>query len=232
MRRHKLIRLAHVGPVLALALGVSGSKAAEEDDLVAADTLTTEQLTFVSQSGKEIVQHLEKARKELDRSNFTRARWETGKARAILGRVREKSPSLSLHDRIATALKELRSGAKPKRETLLPIYAELDVTENTMDVADVRSYVDKARAGVDGGDVEVAEDNLLEASARVQYTEIDLPIEETYHGLSRALIQMQNKQPMAAKVTLSDAEKHIQGFIVIASDSIEDATSDVSAGPE
>lgn len=226
-----LFKLAYVGPVLVLALGVPASNAAE-DVLLAVDTLTTEHRTFISQSGTEIVAHLEKASADLGRNDWTGARWETGKARAILDRVREKSPSLRLQDRIAVALKELRSGGKPKRETLLPIYAELDATQDTMDVTDVRSFVDKAGAAADAGDVETVENNLIEASARVRYTEIDLPVEETQTLLTRAMIQIQGKDMMAAKASLSDAKQQIKGFVTIASGSMENEVSDVSAGPE
>lgn len=232
MHEQKLFRLVSVGSVLALVLGLSASALAEEDEVLSADALSTEHLTFISQSGTEIVAHLDKARADLDRNDWTRAHWETGKARAILGRVREKSPSLRIQDRIAAALKELRSVAKPKRETLLPIYAELDAAQSTMDVADVRTFVDKAGAGADRGEVETVEDNLLEASTRVRFLEIDLPIEETYSRLTRALIELRNKDLLAAKATLREAQQHIQSFVQIASRSMEEDTSDVSAGPE
>jgi hypothetical protein len=216
-----------------LLLVVSGSQAAEEEAFVATETLTKEDSVYVSRSGQSIVVHIGNARAALDRGDWMRARFETGKARAILGRVREKSPRLNLRDRIAAALQDLGSGSKPKAEALLPIYAALDVVKKSEDITDVRAYVDKAKAGAAAGDAGAVEDNLVEASARIRYLEIDLPIEETYSRLTRTLFQITEKDLLSASATLRDAAQHIQTVVEIASSSEEEEDlSAVSAAPE
>jgi len=219
-----------------LLTGASAASAIEEtgNDFLAIDTLTTEQRDFVSKSGAEIVSQVEKARADLDKLNWMGARWNTAKARSILSDVREKSPSLRIQDRIAAAVKFLKGGGTPKPESLLPIYAEIDSVKNVEDFADVRTRVDQARARIAAGQIDEATDALVEASSVVRYTEIDLPIEESYSRLTRAMVQLDRRDVDAAKQTLREAGDHIQVFTTVAMSGMDeavDATSAVGAGP-
>jgi len=216
---------------------VSAASAIEEEatDFLSLDTLSTEQLDFVSKSGAEIVAQVEKARAELEKLNWMAARWNTAKARSILADVREKSPSLRIQDRIAAALKFLKGGGEPKAETLLPIYAEIDAAKDVEAFADVRARVDQARTRIAAGQLDEAADILVEASSVVRYTEIDLPIEETYSRLTRAMVQLDRRDMASARQTLREAGEQIQTFTTVAMSGMaetEDETSAVSAGPE
>jgi hypothetical protein len=206
----------------------------EEDDFLGVDTLSDEQLAFVSKSGEEVVSYIEKARAQLDQLNWMGARWNTAKARSILGDVREKSPSLRTQDRIGAALKFLKGGGKTKPEILLPIYAELDAVRDVEAFDDVRIRVDRARDRIAAGQVDEAADALVEASSVIRYTEIDLPIEETYARLTRAMVQLDQRNTASAKQTLREADEHIQTFTTVAKSNMaeeEEEASAVSAGP-
>jgi len=207
----------------------------EADEFIGLDTLSADQLSFVSKSGAEVVAYIEKARADLDKLNWMGARWNTAKARGILGEVREKSPSLRIQDRIAAALKFLKSNDQPKPETLLPIYAELDTVTDVDEYADVRVRIDQARARIAAGQVDEAADALVEASSVVRYTEIDLPIEETSSRLTRAMLQLDHRDIASAKQTLREADEQIKVFTTVAMSGMaeaEDETSAVSAGPK
>lgn len=218
-------------PLAAIALLAlsTGAGAAEEDDLVAIDKLTSEQITVVSKTGTDVVARIDKARKLIADANWTAARFEVGKARSELGKVREVSPSARIHDRIEAALHALRtSGKQQAQQQLLPIYQELDAQQEVLAVADTRTYVDKAKAKLAAGSQQEAEDALIEASASVDYFAIDLPVQETYSRLTSALIALRSKDLAQADSQLREAQRHIEIVVAAASESLE-ADEDVPA---
>src|SRR5262245_48064606 len=157
---HAFIPLA-AAALLALSFTAG---AAEKDELVAIDKLTDEQVTVVSKTGTDVVARIEKARKLIQDANWTAARFEVGKARSELGKVRNVSPSARIHDRIEAALHSLRtSGKQQAQQQLLPIYQELDAQQDVMAVADTRSYDDQAKSKLAAGSQEEAEDALIAA---------------------------------------------------------------------
>ncbi len=204
-----------------LVLSISAG-AAEEDDLVAIDQLTDAQITVVSKTGTDVVARIDKARKLIADKNWAAARFEVGKARSELGKVRNVSPSARIHDKIEAALHSLRtSGKQQAQQQLLPIYQELDVQQEVLAVADTRRYVDQAKAKLTAGSELEAEDALIEASASIEYFAIDLPVQETYSRLTSALIALQSKDLAEADTQLREAQKHIQIVVAAASESIE-----------
>jgi hypothetical protein len=100
---------------------------------------------------------------------------------------------LRTQDRIAAALKFLKNGGKPNPEILLSIYADLDAVKDVEEFEAVRIRVEQARARIAAGQVHEAADALVEASSVVRYTVIDLPIEETYSRLTRAMLQLDHR---------------------------------------
>jgi lipopolysaccharide biosynthesis regulator YciM len=210
-----------------VALAASGlltlsTTAGAADEMVELEKLSDEQLTVVSETGTDIVARIDKARDLIKRDDWTGARFEVGKARAELGRVRDVSPSARIHDRIEAALKALRSpnGAQAAQQQLLPIYQELDAQKDVVAVADARTWVDKAKNSLAAGQEEEAEDALVSASANIDYFAIDLPVQATYSRLTSALIALRAKNVAQANADLGEAQKNIQVVVAAASSSM------------
>lgn len=210
--------LAWISGLAAIALLTLTSSAGAENELVGIDKLTTDQITMVSKTGTAIVGRIEKARDLIQRNDWTGARFEVGKARAELGRVRDVSPSSRIRDKIDAALKALRSsGTTAAQQQLLPLYQELDAQKNVVAVADTRTFVDKAKAKLASGSQDEAENALIEASASADYFALDLPVQATYSRLTTALIALRDKDLARANTELRAAQDSIQVVVAAAS---------------
>ena len=207
----------------AIGLLTLATSAGAAEEMVAIDKLSSEQITLVSETGTDIVARIDKARDLIKRDDWAGARFEVGKARAELGRVRDVSPSARIHDRIEAALKSLRSGkgTQAAQQQLLPIYQELDAQQEVIAVADARTWVDKAKSGLAAGQVEEAEDALIAASSHIDYFAIDLPVQATYSRLTSALIALRAKNVAQANAELREAQNHIEVVVAAASSSME-----------
>ena len=198
-------------PLVLAALLASAATADEVHDTLAMDKLTTEQITIVSRTGKEIVDEIAAARKSLASKDWTSARTHVATARSDLARIRDLSPSSRIQDGIGATLRALHA-SEPKRaqQEMLPLYAELDVQKEEVALDETRRYVNEAKGKLAEGSHVEAEEALVAASAHVAYLEIDLPIQETYGNLTSALIALRRKELQRADSQLREAQNQIQ----------------------
>ncbi|MDJ0868021.1 MAG: YfdX family protein [Myxococcota bacterium] len=214
-----------------------GAQAA--DQILAASTLTAAQLTLVSAQGARILDEVANARAAIERGAGVEARKSVARARALLGEVRALSPAVRLEHQLSTVIGSVRN-EKAVSNDLVPVYAELDAIREQEAVADVRAKVDEAKrhldaiAPLDPGASQHwsgAADALIEASSRVAYLEIDLPIHETYALLSKAHGRLRHNDLRAADAALAKVKPHVDGFVALAARGGEAELPPVGAGP-
>jgi hypothetical protein len=195
-------------------------------------TLTAEHRTMISEAGVEILQDIREARAAIADGNEGVARRRTARAQSLVEQLRWGSPTARTQDRVKAALRNLRqTGSLDAERDLVPIYAELDEVILTNE-GEVRAYLGKAeKAGKQGG-VDEVDRLLVEVSAEVGYSEIDLPVNELDRALTRALFDLGRGNTASADAELRSAQDQIR--IVVAHASIDwraGALSEVSAGP-
>lgn len=221
-------RFVASGCAVACLLAVPVSALGEEtDEFMSMDTLKQEDRTTISRSGTEIIQQIEAARGDIAAKRWVSARRNVSHARAIVSSLRSVSPAVSIQDKIARFFQD----GSNDPDSLLPIYTELDGISDTDVVADVRANLDKAKQHLAAGDREAAGAELIEASSRVSYLEVDLPIESTYSRLNRAFMQLWSRDKPSADATLREALDHVRTFVAVASSAEDEALPAVGSGP-
>jgi hypothetical protein len=134
------------------------------------------------------------------------------------------SPAVRAEHEINVTIGKIRMD-KAGADDLLPIYAELDAFAEAEEVADVRIHVDRARRILESmgpkdregyEKFNAAADELMEASTKINYLEMDLPVYETYGLLYRAHLALRHNDLKAADASLEEVEKHVRAFLAIA----------------
>ena len=225
-----LKRFSICGSCALALLGVASAQAAEvETDTV---TLTTEHRTMISETGIEILQDIREARAAIAKGNAGVARRRTARAQSLVEQIRWGSATARVQDRTKAALRNLReTGGLDTERDLMPIYAELDeVTLTNED--EVRVYMGKAMKAGKRGSVEEVDRLLIQVSAEVGYSEIDLPVNEVDRALTRALFDLGRKNLASADAELRSAQDQIRIVVAHASIDLEEGEiSAVSTGP-
>ena len=204
--------LVSIGIAAAVVGGATAAFAAEV--VVESTRLTHEHRTTISKAGIEVLGEIRTARAAIAERNVGMARRHTARAQSLVEQARWGSPTTRLRDRLTAALHTLRTtGSLDAKQDLQPIYSELDATEIDVD-KEVREYVAQSEAAGKKGKVEEADAALVEAAAKINYLEIDLPLNEMDHALSRAFFALQHRDLGSADTYLRAAQDQVR--IVIA----------------
>lgn len=189
--------------------------AEDEEVLIGIEELDVVQIKQISAEGADILESIAAGRASLARRDRIGARRHVMHARHRLGVLAKLSPSVRLQGNIDDALHEAATGGNPD---LMPIYEELDAAKRVTEFVDVRTHVDRAKAASKPEEVEAA---LVDASAAIVYTEIDLPIHETYARLARAATNIHSLNFGTADAALAEAQQHVQVVVAAAAVHVE-----------
>ncbi len=209
----------------------------EEGGEVAEVELTEAHIAVVSSSGAAVLDEVSQARAAIAKGDGLAARKHVTRARARLGEAKSASPAERADHELGMVLGLVRN-EKATSDDLVPIYAELDVISETHDVTEVRGHVDRAKGHLDGiGPLDpdadarwkAAGDELIEASSKLVYLEVDLPIHETYVMLRRAHQDLRHGKLNAADTSLAKVQESVQAFVVMAEET--EVRPAVGAGP-
>jgi hypothetical protein len=215
------IRLGVAGTIaLAAAWLPQLAIAAQEQTVVDMDAVSQDVRTYVAKVGGEVMQHIQAAQKLTATStDLSGAELETGKALALLESIHHVNPKQRLRQAIGDVLHRHRSGkAKPKADDLVPVFGVLNEVSQVqgVDVADVKTSLEKAKGKLQSGSTVEAEADLVEAYNGVGYLEIDLPLKKTEERLVAARLALSQGDKANANAALSDAITHTKTWTAMA----------------
>lgn len=225
----------HCGRILAAmvtSLALALPAAAETDEFIEATKMSETQRSAISHSGVVLIGGVADARSDIKDRDYRRAQREVRQARRLCEQIADASPSLKLRSSIVAAWEAIDPGAQKPTPQLDPIYRQLDVYEKIVEDTEIRATVDRARSNLDAGELEVAEADLKEASEKIRYFEVDLPIDETYQLLVLADDDLSRGDPLMADSRLRKVQGSLKTFAEVASLDVEQADLiDVAAPP-
>ncbi len=225
-------RLRALGSALILAAIWVASGAAAEREFIEMTQMSETQRTVVSESGVVLIATVADARLDIAERDYRRARRELRKARRLCDQIAKASPSLRLKNSLLDATRSIEPDAAQPTERLAPIYRELDIYETVQDASEIRVHVDAASGKLADGAVEVAIAHLQEASAKVVFFEVDLPIDHTTQQLRLAHDDFERGDARLADSRLRKIQGSLQNFAKVASLDVDDAEFvDVAAEP-
>lgn len=219
-------RLAALGAIaMTTALLPFTAHAAEEQVAIETSVMTQDVSVYVAKTGGEVMQHIQNAQKlAATTTDLSGAERETGKALALVHSVEHVSPTNRLRQAIAGLLHRHRTG-KAKSDDVLPVMGVLnEVTQvQGVDVADVKTALERAKGHLAQGAQVEAEADLEEAYNGVGYLEIDLPIQATRARLVAARVALSQGDKANANAALSDAINHTKTWTAMAQSAAEEA---------
>jgi hypothetical protein len=228
MRTHGGRIVAAMVTSLALALPA----AAETDDFIETTKMSETQRSAISHSGVVLIEGVADARSDIADRDYRRAQREVRQARRLCEQIADASPSLRLRSSFIAALQSIDPDAKKPAPQLDPIYRQLDAYEKVVEDTEIRTSVDRARSQLESGEIEAAEADLEEASEKIRYFEVDLPIDETYQLLVLAEDDLDRGEPLMADSRLRKVQGSLKTFAEVASLDVDQADLiDVAAPP-
>ncbi len=201
---------------------IVASAAWAETAFLASSKMSEAHRDAVSVSGVVLIESVADARADVRARDLRRARRELRQAQRLCHHIAQESAPLQLQHGIAELRDDLRGGAvSPGRIT--PIYQHLDRYRLVTDASAVRAHVDRARAGLEGGSVEVAVTHLEQAIEVIAYFEVDLPIDETCRLLVVAGDDLGRGDAQMADTRLRKIQGSLQTVAAIASLEVDEA---------
>jgi hypothetical protein len=212
----RLTALGAIALTAALTPGAAG--AAEEEVVIGMSAMTQEVRTYVGKTGGEVMKHIQEAQKlTATTSDLSGAARETEKALALVHSAESASPTLKLREEIAGLLHHHRT-KKAKADDVLPVMGVLNEISEVkgVDVADVRTSLERAKGKLAEGATVEAEADLVEAYQGVGYLEIDLPLQATEARLIAARVALAQRDTGNANAALADAINHTKTWTAMA----------------
>lgn len=185
------------------------------------DTLTTSHAQEISASGTGIVQQIAAARTAIANKKLREAKQAVWKAMALASKLKAKSPTEGLRNRIDAAAKSLEeTGKLNRKKDLVPIYEQLDTAVYEHE-DDIRAYLANAEKDGGKGGVDKIHGVLMDASANVEYMEVDISLDKVVQDLRRAhqaLAKPGNRADAAgADALLKNADEQVSVIVSQAS---------------
>jgi hypothetical protein len=196
-----------------LALLASAAPAEETEEVVAVkETIAFAELhpssrSVISRAAQLAWGDIADARAHAAAKDGPKAQREAVQARKLLALIRHATPTTALEKSITSARKSLMDGGAAD---LVPVYSTLEVYADVAEAEAVRVTIDEAKAKAEAGEDSVAVELLESATVQVRYVEIDLPVKTSLARVQRAVIELRNRDFMAAEHTLAVAQEDLR----------------------